>query len=513
MPETELTKEQKKKISGALYFGYLAFYLISVDAVFSDLYLIVVSGVKGSLRSLPAYSYMASARPVMAAFMFLLITLWYSPIRKFTKTFDPGLKPEIRAKISHIYRDLYLFFALSAAVRVLVYIFKPGHSLTWELFLKDLFPAMILVIAAQLSVSVANVDSFLARVDELVALLYEKEELYKIREGTAIPLFAKVALLVSVSAIIPFLMLYAASMRGVQLSDFPDVLMSLVIVCVVTLVLGLTFILKSVQRPLEGLISKMGRVSKGDYNVKTRIYFADEVARLKAGFNEMVDGLKEREELRDTFGRYMSIEIARELLKNKKVNLGGEHLDAAVMFCDIRNFTPLSEKMSAAQVVEFLNNYFSYITPPITANFGVISKFMGDAVMAVYTPMLGSVNYAADSVRSALAMREALAAFNASGKSPGEVRFGIGIQTGGLVAGNIGTLARLEYTFIGDTVNIASRLESKTKELGTDILISRSVLDKIGGILDGEAKFEGVGLIPLKGKAEPIELYKVLPRA
>jgi len=123
------------------------------------------------------------------------------------------------------------------------------------------------------------------------------------------------------------------------------------------------------------------------------------------------------------------------------------------------------------------------------------------------------VNYAADSVRAALAMRQALAAFNASGKSPGEVRFGIGVQTGGLVAGNIGTLARLEYTFIGDTVNIASRLESKTKELGTDILISKSVLDKIGGILDGEAKFEGVGLIPLKGKAEPIELYKVLPKA
>ena len=253
----------------------------------------------------------------------------------------------------------------------------------------------------------------------------------------------------------------------------------------------------------------MKKVAAGDYQ-RTRIYFSDEIAHLKAGYNEMVDGLKEREELQDTFGKYLSIEIARELIKNKKVNLGGDDMEAAVMFCDIRNFTPLSEKLSASELVDFLNAYFHYITPPITANKGVINKFMGDAVMAIYTPLLGSDAYAADAVRAAVGMRAALADFNASGQAPGKVEFGIGIHSGKLVAGNIGTKARLEYTFIGDTVNIASRLESKTKEFDTDVLVSSPVLERARTSLGGGLKFEPLGKAVLKGKSETVEIYKLI---
>jgi adenylate cyclase len=271
---------------------------------------------------------------------------------------------------------------------------------------------------------------------------------------------------------------------------------------------GLSSIYNGIQLPLNGLIDKMRRVAGGEF-VKTRIYFSDEVANLKAGFNDMVDGLKEREELQDTFGKYLSIEIARELINNKKVNLGGEDMEAAVMFCDIRNFTPLSETMSASSLVEFLNNYFHYITPPIKEHNGVINKFIGDAVMAIYTPMLGSADYAADAVRAAAAMRRALAEYNASGKAPGKVEFGIGIHCGKLVAGNIGTAARLEYTFIGDTVNVASRLESKTKDFKTDIIVSEAAMEKARGSLGGAIIFEPLGKTALKGKAETMELYKV----
>jgi len=253
---------------------------------------------------------------------------------------------------------------------------------------------------------------------------------------------------------------------------------------------------------LSILIEKMRRVSGGDYDVKTRVYFSDEIARLKAGFNEMVDGLKERAELQDTFGKYLSIEIARELIKNKKVNLGGEDIEAAVMFCDIRNFTPLSETMDAVGVVEFLNNYFRFVTPAITAHNGVINKFIGDAIMAVYTPLLGSGHYASDAVRAALEMRAALAEFNASGKAPVPVKFGIGIHSGRLVAGNIGTLSRQEYTFIGDTVNTASRIEGITKGSGYSLLVSQAVMDQ----LVEPQGFDFLGEKPLKGRA-PMAVY------
>lgn len=139
----------------------------------------------------------------------------------------------------------------------------------------------------------------------------------------------------------------------------------------------------------------------------------------------------------------------------------------------------------------------------------MINKFIGDAVMVVFTPMLGSGDYAADAVRTAVAMRAALAAYNASGKAPGKVEFGIGIHCGKLVAGNIGTAARLEYTFIGDTVNIASRLESKTKDLNTDIVVSAAALEKAKGSLGGEIRFEPLGRVALKGKSQAADIYKV----
>ena len=279
-------------------------------------------------------------------------------------------------------------------------------------------------------------------------------------------------------------------------------------IAAILLCYSLASVYKGIQLPLNGLIAKMNSVVAGEYP-QTSIYLSDEVAHLKAGFNNMVEGLREREELQNTFGRYLSIEIARELIQNKKVNLGGEDIEAAVMFCDIRNFTPLSEKLTPTRLIDFLNEYFRYITPPITAHNGVINKFIGDAVMAVYTPLLGSSDYAADAVRAASDMRSALAEFNASGIAPAKVEFGIGVHTGRLVSGNVGTSSRLEYTFIGDTVNIAARLESKSKEFHTDILISAPTLEKARGSLDEKFKFEFLGEAVLKGKSETVGIHKL----
>jgi len=176
---------------------------------------------------------------------------------------------------------------------------------------------------------------------------------------------------------------------------------------------------------------------------------------------------------------------------------------------DIRNFTSMSEKMSAREVVDFLNEYFSYITEPIIKNHGVINKFIGDAVMAIYTPHLGSGDHVTDAVKSAIGMRNKLKEFNEAKKNDFNVRFGVGIHTGTLIAGNIGTSNRLEYTVIGDTVNVASRIEAENKNFSTDILISEQVFEAIDKDFKAGLNFEKCPPINVKGKEKSLILYKV----
>jgi len=240
------------------------------------------------------------------------------------------------------------------------------------------------------------------------------------------------------------------------------------------------------------------------------VLYADELGQLKGHFNQMLDGLVERDHIKDTFGRYVSLEIAEKIMKSGKVNLAGEEIQATVLFSDIRGFTPMSEKLPPVELIRFLNEYFTYVTKPISENKGVINKFMGDAVMAIFSPVFGVEDHQAAALRAALGMREALKAFNAQSKYP-EVFFGVGVHSGGLVAGNVGTVERLEYTVLGDTVNVASRIESQTKTAATQILLSEATVKGLE-----RNNFPGINFIEcpavlMKGKSAPMVLYKVEP--
>jgi len=264
----------------------------------------------------------------------------------------------------------------------------------------------------------------------------------------------------------------------------------------------------NVQAPVSALVRRMKAVAAGDFTCKTSVLYTDELGQLKGHFNMMLDGLVERDHIKDTFGRYVSLEIAEKIMKSGKVNLAGEEIQATVLFSDIRGFTPLSEGLPPVELIRFLNEYFTYITKPITENKGVINKFIGDAVMAIFSPVFGVEDHQAAGLRAALGMRAALKAFNAQGRHP-EVFFGVGLHSGGLVAGNVGTEARLEYTVLGDTVNVASRIESQTKLAATQLLASEAV---IAGL--DKSRFPGVNFIEcppvlMKGKSKPMVLYKV----
>jgi adenylate cyclase len=211
-----------------------------------------------------------------------------------------------------------------------------------------------------------------------------------------------------------------------------------------------------------------------------------------------------RKRLYDAFGRYVNPEMAEQVIRHG-VNLGGDMVNASALFADIRGFTTLSERMSAPAVVEMLNRYFSAIIPVLRGEGGYIYTFGGDSVLAVFGAPVPYTDHVERAVRAALAMRERLREFNARREASGEptLRIGIGIDSGLMVAGSIGSPDRMEYTVIGDPVNTASRIDDLNRTWGTDILISERVYRAVAGWVDAEAMPPTM----VQGKAHPVQVY------
>jgi adenylate cyclase len=250
----------------------------------------------------------------------------------------------------------------------------------------------------------------------------------------------------------------------------------------------------------------MQRIRQQDYIHVTGVRTGDEIERLADGFNTMVDGLRERDKLRTTFGKYMTRTVMEHLMAGK-VQLGGETLRVTVLFFDIRGFSSISERMDAQTLVSLLNEYFAEMVTIVMQHDGVVDKFIGDALMAVFGAPVSRSDDAERSVRAALRMRDALASLNEQVAERGfpPVRAGIGIHTGEVVAGNIGSEARMEYTVIGDAVNVAARLETATKDMGVDILLSEDTRNELGGAVSARE----LGEIQVKGRQQPVRVFTV----
>ena len=221
---------------------------------------------------------------------------------------------------------------------------------------------------------------------------------------------------------------------------------------------------------------------------------------------------RERSRVQQIFGRYVSDEVVAKLLsEERRPDLGGEALNVTVLFSDIRNFTTISERLSAHEVVEMLNAYFTRVCEPILEQGGTVDKYIGDAVMAVFGSPVIYPDHARRAVRAAIGMAREAAGFEAwmEQRFPGRdlPRFGIGVglHTGEAVIGDIGTPKRKEFTAIGDTVNAASRLEGVTKELGCVIAASEATVDAAGpGVRTGK-----VEILKVKGRSEAIRVLEV----
>ncbi len=258
----------------------------------------------------------------------------------------------------------------------------------------------------------------------------------------------------------------------------------------------------SVARPLVGLSFAMGRVERGDLNADCPVVSNDEIGAATEGFNRMLAGLREREAIKETFGRYVTREIRAEILAGR-VSVEGEQREVTMLFSDLRGFTPWVEATEPRQVVRDLNAYFAEMEAAIRAHGGLVLQFIGDEIEAVFGAPVAAPDHPARAVRAALEMRARLTAWNAGRAHP--LRHGIGVHTGSVLAGAIGSRERLSYALVGDTVNLASRIEGLTKEVGTDILVSGTTARRLDGIA-----LEALPAVSVKGKSAEVEVFRVL---
>lgn len=289
----------------------------------------------------------------------------------------------------------------------------------------------------------------------------------------------------------------------------------------ITLIFLITFFLLTLRvamlfkKPLSELIKKAKKIEAGDYKIyDNTIVSSDEFGMLSDSFNDMSQALQEKEFMRDTFGKLVDPHV-RDYLLRQSIKLGGHKRCATIMFCDIRNFTKMSENMPPEKVVFLLNRYFTALGTCITKNNGIINKYIGDAIMAIFGAPVDSKTHSADAIKAALQMRQELAKLNseAASKNLPILNFGIGIHSGTLLAGNIGAKDRMEYTVIGDTVNTASRIESLCKQYGKNLLISAAALDLLNTENDGKKTanfdFSFVDEAEIRGKEEKVKLYTI----
>jgi class 3 adenylate cyclase len=286
-----------------------------------------------------------------------------------------------------------------------------------------------------------------------------------------------------------------------QRGSLKDLGLDVVVAVVVafTLSFELTLLLsRSVLSPVRELVDATARVKRGDMSARVAVSSGDEIGQLARSFNEMLTGLEERERLRAAFGSYVSPDVAERVMTEGEL-LEGEDVEVTVMFVDIRNFTAFAERSTARETVAYLNDFFGLIVPIVERHRGHPNKFIGDGLIGVFGAPERLPNHAAAALAAAREIADAVE------QRYGErLRVGVGLNSGPVSVGSVGGGGRLEFTVIGDAVNVASRVEQLTRETGDTILLTeatRCLLDGDGPALDPR------GDVALKGKSDPVPVY------
>jgi len=260
-------------------------------------------------------------------------------------------------------------------------------------------------------------------------------------------------------------------------------------------------IARSLAVPLAELVTAAGEVGQGNLDVRVPVRTQDEVGRLAASFNEMTSGLAQKERYRTVLNMVADKGVAQQLVDGE-IALGGEVRDASVLFCDIRGFTALTEHMAPTDVIDLLNEHMTALTRIVHAHAGIVDKFVGDALLALFGVPRPTGRDADHAVRAARDMIAARRALNATARHPVEI--GIGIASGAVVAGCMGSADRLNYTVLGARVNLASRLSAQAG--GMEVLIDDTTRERAGDAVAVDA----VPALELRGFSAPVAAFRVV---
>lgn len=260
-------------------------------------------------------------------------------------------------------------------------------------------------------------------------------------------------------------------------------------------------------RPIFRLFKGTQEIALGNFDYRIPEISKDEIGDLVSSFNRMASELKKKELLKGVFNRYVSPHVADEIFKDPEtIRLGGDRRDVTILFADIRGFTAMSRSMEPEAIVEVLNRYFTLVTEIIFRFEGTIDKFIGDAVMSVFGSPIRTSIHLDQGIKAAVAIKLAVQDVNQARRMQGfpPLQMGIGINSGEVIVGNMGSQSRMEYTAVGDAVNVASRLTDLAK--AGDILVSEDIYRSIRNNVVAEER-PGVAI---KGMDKPVTVYNII---
>lgn len=291
------------------------------------------------------------------------------------------------------------------------------------------------------------------------------------------------------------------------------------VVTLLAAIVGFAFALlvsSGITRPVQLLLAGTREVEAGRFDKPIAVSTQDEIGELAAAFNRMIEQLRHNEQIRETFGRYIDPKVVQGLIERPEVAIDGERRVMTIMFCDMSGFTSMSEGMTPRGLVKVMNHYFTVMSGPIRSNRGIIDKYIGDAIMSYWgPPFVEEDEQALLAGLAAIEMADQVPALQKQlpdllgiRAMPAPCDLRIGIATGEVLTGSIGSELMMSFTVMGDAVNLASRLETVNKVYGTRILISQATADAIGSRLE----LREIDRLAVAGQSAPQAIFEVMAR-
>ncbi len=519
---TRITRRGYFLLKNGMLFANLISNAVGVGVV------IYLSGHSGlSSFSLDTYEVIRVAHLIFLPWSFLvpiIMVIWYErPIRTHLNREQMGQDTSGEGLIQarrRLLNEAFFLIAVDFGIWLVAGIVYPAalwtsgapHAVIMQTFFMSLFTGLITT-----AVAFFVLEHVLQR--KLVPHFFPQGGLYMTPKTLRIRISTRIAALIFAANLVPFFAILSMTAGSLQHSTDPVQVLeqlrsTLIVNAILFMCVGiwLAFLVSgNLRRPLEDIIRVLQQVQNGRFDNKVRVTSNDEIGYTGDSINAMTDGLIERDLIRDTFGKYVAKEVRDEVLSGR-TPLDGEKKDVTVLFSDLRDFTPMTEQNDPKLVVKIMNAYFKEMAEAVQEQGGLVLQFIGDEIYAVFGAPISRQDHSARAFRAGLEMRRRLTGLNKQFEERGwpGLRHGIGIHTGEALAANIGSPNRLSYLLVGDTINLASRLQSLTKEVGTDMIISATTHAHLSPDERNAIPLKRLQNVSVKGKGKPVEAFAVL---